>query len=261
MEYRYIADKFEEIGVRVRFRENRPFSVNVIRDRKGPIYTLSLDGNVEDIKVIDVKKDISHLLLQADIKGDRNISKLKFLCGFDERGYFAAAVPNESVRSVRTAMDALKPITIREAQEGKVRYKDQIKRKTGAYIRQGEWFFLPQPDFQADEKLILKNEPIRRGRSRAHMCEYLYRTGGETVYVSRRHSSGLTQGEWEHLRKNNLKDFTSQSWRMMRRNMTVLVKGRITAPDHKAIHLTVWHLVVPNAEANAPGMSAVAFLD
>ena len=44
-----------------------------------------------------------------------------------------------------------------------------------AQAKQGEWFFIPALDVQVDEKLILSNEPIRRGGGKPHVCEQLCR--------------------------------------------------------------------------------------
>ena len=50
-------------------------------------------------------------------------------------------------------------------------------------------------------------------------------------------------------------------WVVMRRNAGVYVKGRITHPDHRTVHLNGWHQVVMNTETQAPAMRNVAFLD
>ncbi len=74
--------------------------------------------------------------------------------------------------------------------------KKRLHRKTDVFIRQGEWFFIPVADVQVNEKLILTNEPISRGRGKPHMCENLYRDGGTTVYVCGRHPNGLTVDQY-----------------------------------------------------------------
>ena len=38
-------------------------------------------------------------------------------------------------------------------------------------------------------------------------------------------------------------------------------KGAISHPDHKTIHLHVWHKVVMNTEGQAQAMKHVVFLD
>jgi hypothetical protein len=47
----------------------------------------------------------------------------------------------------------------------------------------------------------------------------------------------------------------------MRRNSGVYVRGRVSHPDHRTIHLNGWHQVVMNTETQAPAMRNVAFLD
>ena len=66
------------------------------------------------------------------------------------------------------------------------------RRKNAAYVRQGEWFFLPAPDLDVDEAGAAQRAAApgpaasRTGRAR-------YRTGGETVYVCSPHPSGVTE--------------------------------------------------------------------
>ena len=82
---------------------------------------------------------------------------------------------------------------------------DRDLRRTAAFVRQGEWFFIPRKNFTVDEKDVLRNEPIRRGAGKPHVCENLFRTGGETVYVNARYPNGLTLGQWHALPKKERK--------------------------------------------------------
>jgi hypothetical protein len=103
--------------------------------------------------------------------------KEKFLCGHDERHWFVAGVANAGVANVGQALEALKPeAVIRSQQHRGVRPKDWHKRRNAGFIRQGEWFFLPQPNFQVDTPhLILRHEPIQRGGGKAHLVQELFR--------------------------------------------------------------------------------------
>ncbi len=73
--------------------------------------------------------------------------KSKFLCGHDERHWFVAGIPESApVGTVRQAKEALKPAEALSAQAGKrLRAKARKRRKNAAFVRQGEWFFLPCP--------------------------------------------------------------------------------------------------------------------
>jgi Ca2+-binding RTX toxin-like protein len=90
-------------------------------------------------------------------------------------------------------MEALKPPEVLEAQRRQgLKGKDRRRRKNAAYVRQGEWFFLPAPKLHVDKKLVLCREPLSRGTgSKPHWAEFLYRTGGETVYVCDAYPQGL----------------------------------------------------------------------
>lgn len=97
-------------------------------------------------------------------------------------------------------------------------------------------------------------------REKPHFAESLYRHGGETVYACLQYQNGLTTSEYTELlsRDSRAKNF---AWETMRRDSTVLVKGRGTHPDHATDILDIWHEVVPNTESRAITFRDVAFLD
>jgi len=128
-------------------------------------------------------------------------------------------------------------------------------------VRQGEWFFIPRPEFlPRDEGLILRNEPIRRLRGTPHIVEWLYRVGGEIVYVSNRNDlsrRGLTEKEYRQLLREN-PIAQSWDWRLMRRNPRAYARGKVRHPDHRTIELPFWHRVVIS---NEQGNGNNVFLD
>jgi hypothetical protein len=201
-----------------------------------------------------------HLLLQA--QGSR--ARLLYLCGHDERHWFVAGVPERAgrVTHVHGAMEALKPQEVLDAQRRQgVKGKDRLRRKNAAYVRQGEWFFLPAPTVRVDKQLVLFNEPLSRGNgSKPHMAEFLYRKGGERVYVCNKHPQGLPSHAYLRL-LNSRPRARAWNWRMMVRNPEAYVKGKISHPDHKTIDLFVWHRVFMNTEGESQAMRHVVFLD
>ena len=159
-------------------------------------------------------------------------------------------------------MEALKPAEVRTAQaRTRLRGTHQTWRKNAAFVRQGEWFFIPEPGFAADEKLVLRWEPLRRGNGgKPHWTESLYRTGGELVYVCGRHPNGVTEPQYRSILSASPKA-KGWGWRAMRRNPGVYVRGRVRHPDHATITLHGWHRVVMNTEGQSRAMRNVAFLD
>jgi hypothetical protein len=107
---------------------------------------------------------------------------------------------------------------------------------------------------------VLRNEPLTRGRGKPHMAEFLYRTGGETVYVCFEYSQGITESAYRQLIAENPAK-KRLPWRTMRRNAGVFVRGKVRHSDHKTIHLDVWHRVLMNTENRAEAMKHLAFLD
>jgi hypothetical protein len=188
--------------------------------------------------------------------------KQRFLCGHDERHWFAAAVPESApVSTVRDAKDALKP---REARRGERRIRKKLRgrRRNPAYVRQGEWFFLPTPDVEIEEWHILRDEPLTRGRgSKPHVADEAVRMGGETVYVRPGYPNGLSARDYERVVRRFPDAQRWTDWRIMKRNPDVYVRGRVRHPDHRTVVLSGWHRVFMNTEGEAEAASSVAFLD
>ena len=267
MDTQLLERKFESMGARLKLRTlegrvARNISVDVRRDRKGEYFDVGVNADVvRGVEVLDVRPKERHLLLMAreTQPGERKEQKNKFLCGHDERAWFVAAVPGHSASTVETAMEALKPAAVRasQAQNG-VRYDDRNRRKNRGFVRQGEWFFVPERVYVADAE-ILRNEPMQRSGGKAHWAEFAVRSGGELVYVSAKHPRGITHSQYERLiaRQPKLRG----TFRTMMRHAALYVRGRISHPDHKTIELRNWHRVVMNTEHESPAMRHVVFLD
>ena len=258
-----VNDKFEKIGARVKLTADpmATLRIDVRRDRKGEFFEVR-HGTATRVRVLDVRPHDAHLLLMATSQDGPHggVGGSKFLCGHDERSWFVAAVP-ESARAntVQDAKDALKPPEVWEAiRQARVPMNQRDRRKTKAFLRQGEWFFLPRPWLNVSEKLVLVNEPIRRGGGKPHVCQFLYRQGGEQVHVCPRYPNGLTPAEFDALPR---KERDAHRWRLMTRDARVFVKGKIRHPDHATLVLPYWHQVFMNTETRARAMREVAFLD
>ena len=239
----------------------RSFLLDVRSDKRGEVFDLTIRQDaydVLDITAVDVRPELRHLLLL--VREETAAHKRKFLCGHDERHWFVAAMPDSrSVKSVREAMDALKPQAVLDAQHAqRVRPKNWNRRRNAAFIRQGEWFFVPSPGFEPDDPgLIMHNEPIQRSGSTPHVIEMLYRRGGETVYVSREYPAGLTERAYERLVACD-PAARHENWRLMRRNPEVYAMGKVRHPDHKTVVLPFWHRVLMSGESRS---ESVVFLD
>lgn len=258
-----LHNKFARMGARLkvadRLRSAAAISLNILSDKDGEFFEIARQAGTDaEVAVLDVQPQDRHLLLLVREGKDKN----KFLCGHDERHWFVAAIPEKApVGTVRQAKEALKPVEVQVIQARKgLRGKARFSRKNAAYIRQGEWFFLDASGLVVDEKLVLKNEPLSRGRGKPHWADFCYRTGGESVHVCSRHSNGVTDATYRRILANNPKA-KNWGWRTMRRNPGVFVRGRIRHPDHKVIVLHGWHRVVMNTEGQSKAMRNVTFLD
>ncbi|XZE20521.1 hypothetical protein SH449x_000395 [Pirellulaceae bacterium SH449] len=261
--------KFEFIGARLKivYRDARRFrtgasrfSLDIGEDRRGEFFEMAtLLDTPPEVEVLDVQRPDRHLLLLFR----EGAEKSKYLCGHDERHWFVAGIPESApVGTVRQAMEALQPIEVQAAVAHKgLKSKSRNRRKNAAFVRQGEWFFLPVPSLEVPEDLLLRNEPLSRGQgSKPHLVDFCYRTGGELVYVCRNYPAGVTETQYALILERN-ESARNWGWRTMRRNPNVYVRGKVRHSDHATILLGGWHRVVMNTESQAKAMQNVVFLD
>ncbi len=276
MNAKHIESRFAAMGARLKVREiasrwqmgNRKwidpvnYAVDIRRDRDGAFFELRVPTHLSETveaTVLQSEPKQRHLLLLIR-KTDEKPQLDRFLCGHDEREWFVAAVPG-GASSVRQAMDALQPKDVRDAlARNHVSSRKRYERKNRAFRRQGEWFFVPEPSLVVDNKLVLSNEPLRRGSGKPHLVEQLYRTGGEMVHVCAKHPNGISEKEYAELLRVNPKA-ARWGWRVMRRNPGVYARGTVRHSDHETITLSFWHRVVMNTETQSRTMANVAFLD
>lgn len=238
------------------------YAMDIEHDRHGPYFALRVPEKLDaalDLTVLQSDRHDRHLLLFVRKDTGQEKVKDRFLCGHDERDWFVAAVPG-GPSSIAQAKEALKPGAVRAVQaKAGLRGDKRNSRKNRAFRRQGEWFFIEEPNLVVDAKLILRDEPMRRGSGKPHMVAELYRTGGETVYVHPRYPNGVSA----EIQKRSLDagETHRSGWRVMRRNAGVYVRGTVRHADHQTITLHTWHQVLMNTEAQSRTMLNVAFLD
>jgi hypothetical protein len=280
-----IEKKFQDMGARVKITEaqdtrwqtGQPFRINIRKDKEGEFFDIQVKNEVEML-VLDVQKHDKHLLLMAkDYTNNKTRNgfpasekvapKARFLCGHDERNWFTCAVPG-GASNVFQAKQALKPARLRdiESKEGLKTNRAQKRHRklnSGRKIhRQGEFMFIPEYNYKPPTGslvIIHRHEPMSRGGGNSHFAEYLYRSGGEKVYVSRSVApNGFTEKEYQDWLKNN-PDQKWIHWEFRVRNPEVYVKGRITHKEHRTLDLgDIWHRVMLNAEIKS---NSVAFID
>ena len=223
-------------------------SVNV----RGGKFTVR-QNSLTDLQVLDTDRKGRHLLLMAKAGRD----KQKFLCGHDERDWFVAQVPS-TVTSVVTAKDSLRPTPVSNALlKAEVRSDKRHKRHNKAFIRQGEWFFVPDATVNPDSRLILHREPlVRPGGGKPHIVEELYRCGGTPVKHNRRLApQGILQAEYDKLSRE---DRYAPGWGNLMRNPQAYARGAVRHADHATIHLKGWHQIHINGETRT---GFLGFLD
>ncbi len=158
-------------------------------------------------------------------------------------------------------MDALKPPVARFAEKRVgLRFSKRHRRHNAAWVRQGEWFFIPVRGFTPTPGEVRRNEPLQRsGRSQPHIAEFCVRSGGEMVYVHRTGRRAISEQAYRNLVRH--KPDAAKDYHQQRRNMQVLVRGRISHADHATILLRDWHEVAMNTENESIAMRSVTFID
>lgn len=279
MNAKHIESKFAAMGARLKVRElptrqmlgpvwmgrnsaHPDYAIDIRRDNNGEFFEFRVHDILRDtleLTVLQAELKQRHLLLLVRKTGDKPQLD-RFLCGHDEREWFVAAVPS-GASSVRQAMDALQPGDVRDAlARNHVSSRKRYGRKNRAFRRQGEWFFVPELTLHVDEKLVLRNEPLRRGNGKPHVVEELFRSGGEMVHVCDRYPNGLTPDEYRAVVQRN-PNAIRWRWRVMQRNPGVYARGTVRHSDHATITLPFWHRVLMNTETQSRTMANVAFLD
>lgn len=279
MDVELIQKRFVDIGSRVKiapalarrqFDPQIPITLDVRNDSRGEFFQVDVDPNravdTIDLKVVDCRPKDKHLLLM--LKSGKNM--VKFLAGHDERHWFVAGLPDGPLRTVYDAIEILKPSLVVDAQvlsHLKVRRLRSMRgkafRRNKAFIRQGEWFFVPAPGLVFDGQHIFRNEPINRGMGKSHIVSELYREGGETVYVNGTYApNGFSEDELkDFLQKPENSHVRSAHFRVMQRNALVYARGKVTHVDHATIELHGWHRVFLSRESESRASRNVAFLD
>lgn len=275
MELDGLKRRFADMGATIivsprtlpRFRELVAPGVTRSRHRismLGERFALALDAGLHP-QVHQVDADRKHLVLQVEDK--------TYLCGHDERHWFVAGV-EPGAHTVDAAMLSLMPAPVRRAVVKTKRLVPLGSRKNPAYLRQGEWFFVPDPEIEVKREWELHREPIRRGRSKPHFVERLYRHGGTAVIVCPHYPNGLTDDEWARsLLGEQFEGYVSlqrfaraehggavdrMRVRRMMRDAEVHAQGWVKHPDHATITLKGWHRVYPSNEVMS---ETQAFLD
>jgi hypothetical protein len=263
-----LVERFARMGARAQIREivndfrrwrRESPGIDIVNDDRGEFFDIRLArGERVEYEVVDLRPEMRHLLLL----GRRDGKKEKYLCGHDERHWFVCAVPGASVSGVVTAMESLQPPRVQRAVRANLRRrKHRLRRRNEAFVRQGEWFFIPEPTLVVPEWLVLRNEPLSRGAgSKPHTCQFAFRRGGTSVWVTPRHPQGISDATRAGILAEDPKA-SRWPWRQFVRDPEVFVRGRVWHSDHKTVVLDGWHRVEMNTEGKAWFAPRVVFLD
>lgn len=195
-----------------------------LRKRIGLVAAVDMRGDAEIFSlapsrrarptVLDVSPRRRHLLLLLT----RGAAERRILFGHDERHLFWSILPGaETPSDIAGAFAALQPGAVRKAAP----VVDEKGGTPRAIIRQGEWFFIPEPGFAATHSMRPWATELRRAGRRgwgsAHRPDELATFEDE---------SGINR---------------------------LYARGAVRHPDHATIRLDCWHSVHLNLEEGKPG--------
>jgi hypothetical protein len=222
-----------------------------VDDRSGFSLDFNGVGFAADAEVVCIDPADRHLVLLVRSDG----AKSKFLCGHDERHWFVAAIPEAArgVTSVESAKAALQPPIVASL-AGRLPRKRRFDRRNEAYLRQGEWFFVPAPNLRAEPWQIRRNEPLARAGGTPHVLREAVRRGGQPIYVG--NGGAISAVVWAKLDERRRRGYT-----LMHRDPELYARGSVRHPDHATVMLRGWHRVVMNTEQGAKAMRHVIFVD
>jgi hypothetical protein len=231
----------------------RLYDVNVLTSQKdGEHFVISAAPEAPAMRVLNADPDGRHLLLH--VAGEQGGER--FLCGHDERHWFAAAVADR----VTTVRDAKRSLLPKELRDAGLSDRTVNTRHNEAFKRQGEWFFVPiDRNYFARRggaTTVLHNEPLLRNRNaKPHLCSDVIRFGGTPVVIYRGIEYGLKA--WDDF----LAAMRGCGERLTGRVLNVVkdpevyVRGSVRHPDHATLILHGWHRVHANAEMRSENLS------
>ena len=259
MDNEVLTKHFKAIGVRIKFRsleapsswrrssELPLFTLDIATDRRGEFFDIARGPDAPEFELLQSKPKERHLLLYAR-DGQR------FLCGHDERHWFVAAI-GKPVSTIRAAKQALLPQEIWD-QIKNLPPEEVDKRRNAVFLRQGEWFFVPANHEVPEAAVAIRNEPLQRSlENNSHICEEIYRTGGELVYIVG--GAVLSEKKYRDRLKQRI-NYRYRPYQTMIQNPIVYARGNVRHEDHATIRLRGWHRVFINAEITTTN---VTFLD
>ncbi len=181
-----------------------------VHPKRGEFFALRPDPE-EEPTVMEASTRRRHILLL--IRGPERFRRLLF--GHDERHLFVARLPADARPSrLAGAFDALKPTDVLAAEAAGL-----------PPIRQGEWFFIPAPDFlPGPGSVVRRKAPLRIHHPfdkyvRDHVADELVR---------------VLEGSEEPTT----------------RSLLVYVRGTVRHVEHRTLRLAGWHRVLHNREGD-----------
>lgn len=189
------------------------FYVDVDTDRKRGEYFRVYGADNVELLLMDKQPKSRHLLLQmrAKLQIDAPPEKRHYLMGHDERQLFVVGA--DGISTVKDALSALKPRAVVQAEKRGLKV-----------IRQGDWFFIPMTGNFDPGNIILQNTTL----------------GGD-----RPHTLGITVGN-PHVAEEQVIRINERNMgrNLMRRFVTIAVRGKIRHDEHSTVKLVTWHQAI-----------------
>jgi hypothetical protein len=195
--------------------------IDVVKRDRNEYFRLYVHPQAE-LYLRDKRPSTRHLLLQLRCFPQREgVADVRnFVLGHDERQLFV--VQTVSAESLVKALESLKPPEVVGAEQRGLKV-----------IRQGDWFFVPTPEFVAEEEKIVKAESI-----------------GGTVWRNWSSATGHPHVVDEQI--HVVIPSETRAWQMRRPpQVDVFVRGKVRHAEHATVTLRGWHQAFRNRPRNA----------
>ena len=184
------------------------FFINLRPDGKNSEVFRIFVGQDCKMKVLESDSKIRHLLLLVETDGKKD----RYLLGHDERHLFVSSLVNSKAGNIKQAFEELQPEDVRDA-----------RNNNKKVIRQGEWFFIPEPGFSIPNNCVLeKKSSIRKVRGYYQKILHPH-TADELVRVPVENEDGTKSEE-------------------------IYVRGKVRHGEHATVRFKEWHRVYRNLE-------------
>ena len=206
------------------------FFVDVRREGKYKEVFGLFVGEDSKLHILDIDSKTSHMLIMVETGGSRK----RYLLGNDRGKYFVSQLKKSKASNVKQAFSELQPDNVKKA-----------KKKKEKVIRQGEWFFIPTPDFTVPKNCYIEyktsidrqNNYFWEKDTHTHIADELVRVPIEEE---------MPEEAIEEVGKEEVWGLVE--WKTDEPKEEIYVRGKVIHREHAKVKFKEWHRAYRNLE-------------